>query len=295
MDFSNLKGSIVAIVTPFNDDSTVDFETLGKLIEWHIASGTDAILTLGTTGETSTMTQEEDNRVCKFMVDKVAKRVPVIAGAGSNSTQEMLERSLIFEKLGADALLIISPYYIKTNEEGMYRHFVTVADAVSIPCILYNVPGRTGCNISEAIVERLSKHPNICGIKEASGNMSYTMKIARYINDDFALFSGDDDLTVPMLSLGASGVMSVAANVVPSEIHGMVKDYLSGETQRALQTQLRLLSLINNLFTEVNPIPVKAALGMMGKCNEKMRLPLFPMSQGARDNLMCVMRDLEII
>ncbi len=295
MNLKELKGSIVALVTPFNEDGSIDFDSLGDLIEWHIASGTDAILTLGTTGETSTTTAEEDVNICKFTVDKVAKRVPVIAGAGSNSTQTMLEKSLKFEKLGADALLVISPYYNKTNEEGMCQHFYTTADAVNIPCILYNVPGRTGCTISESVVERLSKHPNICGIKEASGNMSFVAKIARYISDDFALYCGDDDLVVPMLSLGASGVISVAANIVPEEVHEMVKDFMMGETKRAAQTQLRLLRLINNLFTEVNPIPVKTALALMDKCNGKMRLPLYPMSDSAKKNLVDAMKEVGLI
>ncbi len=295
MKLKGLKGSIVALVTPFNVDGSVDYNKLAELIEWHIDSGTAAILTLGTTGESSTMTQEEDDAVCQFTIDKVAGRVPVIAGSGSNCTQVMLERSIKYQEMGADGLLIISPYYIKANDEGMYHHFATVADAVNIPCILYNVPGRTGCNISENVVKRLSTHPNICAIKEASGNMSYVAKISRYLTEDFALYSGEDDLVVPMLSLGASGVISVAANVMPAQVQNMVMDYLNGETNKASKTQLRLLRLINNLFTEVNPIPVKTALGLMGRCNDTMRLPLYQMSKPAKDDLEAAMKEVGLI
>ena len=180
MDITKLKGSIVALVTPFNGDGSINFEKLGELIEFHIENKTDAVLILGTTGESSTMTHEEDDAVCEYAVKRAAGRIPIIAGSGSNCTQTMLEKSLAYEKLGADGLLIISPYYNKANDEGMYRHFKTVADAVNIPCILYNVPGRTGCSISENVIARLKDHPNIMGIKEASGNMSYTAKIAKY-------------------------------------------------------------------------------------------------------------------
>ena len=181
-DMKGLSGSIVALVTPFAEDGSVDFGALGRLVDFHLENGTDALLTLGTTGESSTMSHEEDDEVCKFVVDRVAGRVPVIAGSGSNSTQTMLEKSLGFQKMGADGLLLITPYYNKSNEEGIYRHFTTVLDAVDIPCILYNVPGRTGCSISEKNVARLAKHPNAFGIKEASGNIGYATKIARYLS-----------------------------------------------------------------------------------------------------------------
>ena len=210
-----VRGSLVALVTPFHEDGSVNFEKLGELIDFHLENETDALVILGTTGESSTMSHEEDNAVCEYTVKRVAGRIPVICGSGSNDTRTMLEKSLSFERLGADGLLIITPYYNKANEEGIYRHFATVADAVKIPCILYNVPGRTGCSISEANVARLSKHPNIIGIKEASGNISYAAKIARYLSDDFVMYSGNDDMIVPMLALGASGVISVLANVAP--------------------------------------------------------------------------------
>ena len=272
-----LKGSIVALVTPFREDGSVNFEQLRQWVEWHIENKTDAILTLGTTGESSTMSHEEDDDVLRCVVETVAGRVPVIAGTGSNSTQTMLEKSQRAEALGADGLLLISPYYNKANAEGMYRHFAETADAVEIPCILYNVPGRTGCSIPVPVVERLAKHPNIAGIKEASGDMSYAMKIARCVGPDFALYSGNDDITVPLMSIGGSGVISVYANVMPAMCHQIVADWLGGDRARALENHLRYLQLMNDLFLEVNPIPVKAAMNMMGLNVGPMRLPLCEM------------------
>ena len=278
MDIRSLKGSIVALVTPFHADGSVNFEKLKELAEWHVASGTDAILALGTTGESSTMTHEEDDAVLRCVIEAAAGRGPVIAGTGSNSTQTMLEKSLRAEALGADGLLLITPYYNKGNPEGICRHFLTVADAVKIPCILYNVPGRTGCAISVENVERLAKHPNICGIKEASGDMSYAMKIAHCIGPDFALWCGNDDITIPLLSIGGSGVISVWANIQPRECHEMVMDYLEGRRERAVAAAVKYLDLMNGLFMEVNPIPVKTALNLMGKGAGPFRLPLCEMT-----------------
>ena len=280
-----VRGSLVALVTPFNDDGSVNFEKLGELIDFHLENETDALVILGTTGESSTMSHEEDNAVCEYTVKRVAGRIPVICGSGSNDTRTMLEKSLAFERLGADGLLIITPYYNKANEEGIYRHFATVADAVKIPCILYNVPGRTGCSISEANVARLSKHPNIIGIKEASGNISYAAKIARHLSDDFVMYSGNDDMIVPMLALGASGVISVLANVAPRETHRMVMDFLEGRVKESRDLQLKLLEVTNDLFIEVNPIPVKEALNLMGKDVGGYRFPLCPMTQAHRETL----------
>lgn len=280
-----VRGSLVALVTPFNDDGSVNFEKLGELIDFHLENETDALVILGTTGESSTMSHEEDNAVCEYTVKRVAGRIPVICGSGSNDTRTMLEKSLAFERLGADGLLIITPYYNKANEEGIYRHFATVADAVKIPCILYNVPGRTGCSISEANVARLSKHPNIIGIKEASGNISYAAKIARHLSDDFVMYSGNDDMIVPMLALGASGVISVLANVAPRETHRLVMDFLEGRVKESRDLQLKLLEVTNDLFIEVNPIPVKEALNLMGKDVGGYRLPLCPMTQAHRETL----------
>ena len=290
MTAKNLKGSIVALITPFHEDGSVNFEKLAQLVDFHLENDTDGLLILGTTGESSAMSHEEDDAVCEFVVKRVAGRVPVIAGSGSNCTQTMLEKSLSFEKLGADGLLLITPYYNKTNEEGMYNHLKTVADAVHIPCILYNVPGRTGCGISEDVVRRLSVHPNIMGIKEASGNLSYTAKIARYVNEDFALYSGNDDMVLPILSLGGSGVISVLANILPRQTHDMVMDYLNGDRQKALEAQLGLLDVINGLFLEVNPIPVKEAMNQMGMEVGGYRQPLGPLGEAARAKLTAALK-----
>ena len=295
MDIRNLKGSIVALVTPFHADGSVNFDKLRELVEWHIENKTDAILTLGTTGESSTMTHEEDDATLRCVIEAAAGRVPVIAGTGSNSTETMLEKSLRAEQLGADGLLLITPYYNKANAEGMYRHFVTVADAVHIPCILYNVPGRTGCAISVENVERLAKHPNICGIKEASGDMSYAMKIAHCVGPDFALWSGNDDITIPLLSIGGSGVISVWANVMPREVHDMVMDYLEGRREQAVATAVKYLDLANGLFMEVNPIPVKTALNMMGKEVGPFRLPLYEMTQAHQAQLWQLLQQAGVI
>ena len=290
-----IQGSIVAIVTPFHQDGSVNFSKLGELVDWQIQNGTDGIVALGTTGESATLTDEEDDAVCEYVLKRVNGRIPVIVGSGSNCTASMLEKSLRYQAMGAQGLLIIAPYYNKTNEEGMYRHFATVVDAVDIPCILYNVPGRTGCSISEGVVKRLAGHPNVMGIKEASGNMSYACKIARYLGPDFAMYSGNDDITVPILSIGGSGVISVLANILPHQTHDMVMAYLSGDTAAATAAQLRYLELINSLFLEVNPIPVKAALNMMGWEVGPCRMPLYEMSQGAAQRLRAAMEEAGLL
>ena len=290
-----IQGSIVAIVTPFHQDGSVNFSKLGELVDWQIQNGTDGIVALGTTGESATMTDEEDDAVCEYVLKRVNGRIPVIVGSGSNCTASMLEKSLRYQAMGAQGLLIIAPYYNKTNEEGMYRHFATVVDAVDIPCILYNVPGRTGCSISEGVVKRLAGHPNVMGIKEASGNMSYACKIARYLGPEFAMYSGNDDITVPILSIGGSGVISVLANILPQQTHDMVMAYLSGDTAAAIAAQLRYLELINSLFLEVNPIPVKAALNMMGWEVGPCRMPLYEMSQGAAQRLRAALEEAGLL
>lgn len=290
-----IQGSIVAIVTPFHQDGSVNFSKLGELVDWQIQNGTDGIVALGTTGESATMTDEEDDAVLEYVLKRVNGRIPVIVGSGSNCTASMLEKSLRYQAMGAQGLLIIAPYYNKTNEEGMYRHFATVVDAVDIPCILYNVPGRTGCSISEGVVKRLAGHPNVMGIKEASGNMSYACKIARYLGPDFAMYSGNDDITVPILSIGGSGVISVLANILPQQTHDMVMAYLSGDTAAATAAQLRYLELINSLFLEVNPIPVKAALNMMGWEVGPCRMPLYEMSQGAAQRLRAALEEAGLL
>lgn len=280
-----IKGSLVALVTPMNLDGSVNYEKLEELVEYHVANKTDGIVVIGTTGESSTLTHEEDEAVAKFVINKVKGRIPVVVGSGSNCTEVAVRQSVRFEKMGADALLVITPYYNKTNEEGMIKHFEAVADAVNIPVILYNVPSRTGCSISVRAVGELSKHKNIKGIKEASGNMSYVAQIAKYLNDDFVMYSGNDDIVVPMLSMGAFGVISVAANILPSQMHDMVFDFLEGRIEDARETQIKLLELINNLFIETNPIPIKEAMNYLGYNVGPNRLPLYKMSEKNADIL----------
>ena len=285
-------GSYVALVTPFQADGSVDFAKLRELVSWHLAQGTDGIVALGTTGESSTMSHEEDDEVARCIIETVNGKIPVIVGAGSNCTQTQLEKSRKYHDLGADGLLLITPYYNKANDEGMYRHFATVADAVDTPVILYNVPGRTGCAISPACCARLAAHPNIAGIKEASGNISYTAKIARLLSDDFCMFSGNDDMIVPVMSLGGCGVISVWANICPKECHDLVAAFASGDVAAARAMQLQYLELINALFCEVNPIPVKEAMNQLGMNVGGYRLPLCEISDAGRET---VRRALEVL
>ena len=292
MKFEHVQGSIVAMVTPFHADGSVNFDVLTQLLERQIAGGTDAILTLGTTGESAAMTHEEDASVVEHTLKVVNGRVPVIVGSGSNCTATQVEKSRLYASMGADALLLIAPYYNKANAEGMYRHFADTADAVDIPCILYNVPGRTGCSIPVGVVERLAKHPNVAGIKEASGDMAYAMSIARYLSDDFCMYCGNDDITVPLLSVGAKGVISVWANIMPREVHQMVADWMAGNHEAALREQLRCLDLIHALFMEVNPIPVKEAMNLMGLHAGAFRMPMYPMTDAHRAELAQRMREV---
>ncbi|WP_294731265.1 4-hydroxy-tetrahydrodipicolinate synthase [uncultured Faecalibaculum sp.] len=279
------KGSIVALVTPFCEDGSVNTEKLRELVEFHVSHDTDGILVLGTTGESSTMTEEEDDLAAKTVIEAAAGRIPVIVGAGSNNTATQLDKAKKYEKMGADGLLLISPYYNKANTEGLVRHFTTVADTVNIPIILYNIPGRTGMSIPVEVVERLSRHPMIQGIKEASGNISYAMNVSKLLNDDFVMYSGNDDIIVPMMGAGASGVISVLADVAPSQTHDMVSRYLNNDVQGALSLQRELLDLIHALFIEVNPIPVKEAMNLMGMDVGGYRLPLYPMEEQHREIL----------
>ena len=285
-------GSYVALVTPFQADGSVDFGKLRELVNWHLAQGTDGIVALGTTGESSTMSHEEDDDVARCIIETVNGKIPVIVGAGSNCTQTQLEKSRKYHDLGADGLLLIAPYYNKANDEGMYRHFATVADAIDTPVILYNVPGRTGCSISPACCARLAKHPNIAGIEEASGNISYTAKIARLLSDDFCMFSGNDDMIVPVMSLGGCGVISVWANICPKECHDLVAAFAAGDVATARAMQLRYLELINALFCEVNPIPIKEAMNQLGMNVGGYRLPLCEISDAGRET---VRRALEVL
>lgn len=288
-----LKGSMVALVTPMDEENRINYPKVAELLEWHIESGTDGLVILGTTGEASTMTFEEEKEFVAFCNDKIAKRVPMIVGSGSNSTATAISNSQAFAELGADYLLVVTPYYNKTNNEGMIRHFESIADSVTVPIIMYNVPSRTGCNITPEVVGKLAKHPNIIGIKEASGDMSYVMNISKYINENFALYSGNDDVIVPLLSVGGTGVISVWANIMPKEVHDLVRLYLDGKTAESLEIQIKYLDLIAALFYEVNPIPVKAALNWMGWEVGSLRMPLGEMGAEAYQRLVLVLERFE--
>lgn len=295
MNVRELTGSIVALVTPFSQDGSIDFDALARLVDFHLQNQTDGLLVLGTTGESSTMTHEEDNEVVQAVVKQVAGRIPVIAGSGSNCTRTMVEKSLAYQQLGADGLLIITPYYNKSNEEGIYLHLKEVADEVDIPCILYNIPGRTGCSISLRNIERLARHPNVMGLKEASGNVGFAADAARFISDDFRMYSGEDALTVPLMSLGASGTISVWANIQPRKTHRMCQAFLDGDVAAARNAQLAALPLIHCLFSEVNPIPVKEALAQVGLIEANYRLPLTTMSADAAQTLRIVLKEAGLV
>lgn len=271
------QGSGVALVTPFTKTG-VDFETLGKLVEYHIENGTDALIVCGTTGESTTMNDDEQLAVIKFVVDKVNKRIPVIAGTGSNNTMHSIHLSQEAERLGADGLLIITPYYNKTNERGLKLHFETIAKSVSLPIILYNVPGRTSMNIKPSLVCELAKIDNIVAVKEASGDLAQVAEICRLVPDDFAVYSGNDDSILQLLSVGGSGVISVLGNICPRETHDLVQKFFDGDLEGARKIQLDLKPLINALFIEVNPIPVKTAMNLLGFNVGDLRLPLAQMS-----------------
>lgn len=271
------KGSGVAIVTPFNKNG-VDFDKLGELLDWHVAQGTDAIIICGTTGESSTMSDDEKKAAIKYTVDKIAGRIPVIAGTGSNNTQHSIELSKYAEGVGCDGLLCVTPYYNKTTQKGLIAHYTAIADAVNIPIIVYNVPGRTGLNVNPDTLRTLSKHKNIAAVKEASGNISQIVQIGTFCNDEFYMYSGNDDQVVPLLSVGGIGVISVVANIAPKEMHDMVTKYLSGDVKGAMELQLRIKALNDALFCEVNPIPVKTAMNLLGYEVGELRLPLTEMT-----------------
>lgn len=285
-----ITGSMVALVTPFTEDGSVNYTRMRELVEWHIQEGTDSILVLGTTGETPTLTTEEEDEIVRIAIDQAAGRVPIVVGSGSNNTAKSVETSLKYEAMGADALLVIAPYYNKSNKQGMIQHFLTVADAVNTPIILYNVPGRTGCGISYDVLEAVSGHRNIVGIKEASGDMSLVCKFSKLINDNFTVYSGNDDINVPLMSMGGGGVISVLANILPGVAHELAAACLNGDFETARGIQLKYMDLINALFIETNPIPVKEAMNMMGLNAGGYRLPLYPM---AEENRAVLRRELE--
>lgn len=289
-------GAGVAIVTPMHEDLSVNFEKLGELIEEQIAGGTDAIIICGTTGEASTLSHSEHLRAIKYTVDKVAGRIPVVAGTGSNSTETAVMLSTEAEKYGADALLLVTPYYNKATQKGLYQHFKTVADAVKIPIILYNVPSRTGCNIlPETAVKMAKEIENIVAIKEACGNISQVAKLMQLADGCLDVYSGNDDQIVPTLSLGGKGVISVLSNVAPKETHDIVAKYLDGDVKGSCDLQLKAIPLIDALFCEVNPIPVKAALNIQGKNVGLPRLPLTEMEPQNQERLKKAMEEFGVL
>lgn len=277
-------GSGVALITPFNNKNEINFEKLRELLEFHIANKTDAVIVTGTTGESSTMTDEEKLAVIKFSVETVNKRIPVIAGTGSNNTKHAVEMSIKAQELGADGLLVVTPYYNKGNENGIYNHYKLIAESVDIPVILYNVPGRTGVNLSINLLKKLAQIKNIIAIKEASGNISYAAEIAREV-PGLDIYSGNDDMIVPLLSLGGKGVISVSANIIPETVHNMTYAFFERDNDTARELQLKYNDLVNALFIEVNPVPVKEAMNFLGYNVGECRLPLGEMSEENKNTL----------
>ncbi len=283
-------GVATAIVTPLTRDG-VDYKKFGELIEWQISEGVDAIVAVGTTGEGSTLSDAEHKEAIKFCVDKVAGRIPVIAGTGSNDTAYAIELTKFSCEVGADAMLLVTPYYNKATQKGLIESFRAIADASTKPCILYNVPGRTGCNLLPSSVLALADHPNIVAIKEACGNISQIAELISLVGDKLDVYSGNDDQIVPILSLGGKGVISVLSNILPKETCEICDKFFEGDVRGSAALQLKLLPLINALFCEVNPIPVKAAVAAMGYCENYLRLPLTPMEEEHEKVLLSLMRE----
>lgn len=288
-------GAGVAIVTPMNADGSINYDEFGRIIDFQIENGTDAIVVCGTTGESATMTDEEHVECIRYCVDRVNRRVPVIAGTGSNDTKYAVDLSIEAEKLGADALLVVTPYYNKTSQRGLIAHFTAIADSVNIPIILYNVPSRTGVNIALETYDVLANHKNICAVKEASGNISAIAKIVEKCGDRLDIYSGNDDQIVPIMSLGGKGVISVLSNVCPKEAHDIAQLCLDNNFAEAARLQIKYLDLCNNLFIDVNPIPVKEAMNLMGFNAGECRLPLLKMEQGKIDALTASMKKVGLI
>lgn len=290
------EGAGVALITPFKENGEVNFEKLEELVEEQIAGGTDAIIACGTTGESSTMTHEEDDEVIRFICNKVNHRISVIAGTGSNCTREAVSKSIAAEKAGADGLLVVTPYYNKATQKGLIQHFTTIANAVSIPVILYHIPGRTGVTMKpETIVTLCKEVPNIVGVKEASGDFSAIAEIMHLSGGEIDVYSGNDDQIVPLLAMGGKGVISVLSNVAPRQTHEICASFFRGDVETSRRMQLEALPLINALFCEVNPIPVKAALNLMGKEVGPMRLPLTTMEEQNQERLAKAMREYGIL
>ncbi len=287
------EGSGVALVTPYTE-SGIDYEKLGELIDWQIENKTDAIVICGTTGEAATMTDAERKETIEFAVKRVNKRIPVIAGTGSNNTAYSIELSKYAEKVGVDGVLLVTPYYNKSTQKGVIEHFKAIASNIEVPVILYNVPGRTGISLKPETVFELSKVENIKAIKEASGDISLVAEIARLCGEDFYIYSGNDDMVVPILSLGGKGVISVVANILPLDTHNMVMEYLKGDVKASRRSQLKMNGVINALFIETNPIPVKTAMNLMGMNAGKFRLPLTTMEDKNKKVLIGFMEEYGI-
>jgi 4-hydroxy-tetrahydrodipicolinate synthase len=287
-------GSFVAIVTPFRKGK-VDEQSFASLIEWQIANGTNGIVPCGTTGESATLSHEEHNRVVELTVEVVNRRVPVIAGSGSNSTDEAIALTRHAKQAGADGALLITPYYNKPTQEGLYRHYKAVAEAVELPLVLYNIPGRTGVNMLPATIARLSAIKNIVGVKEGSGSVQQASDIVQMCGERLTVLAGDDVLTLPIMAVGGKGVITVTANLVPADMANLVKAFATGKLEEARRIHFRLSPLFAALFYETNPIPVKEALGMMGKIDPELRLPLCAMATDTREKLARVLKDLGLI
>ena len=283
-------GAATAIITPLTETG-IDYEQFARLIEWQIAEGIDAIVVVGTTGEGPTLTDEEHREAIRFCVEQVAGRVPVIAGTGSNDAAYAISLTQFACEVGADAMLLVTPYYNKATQAGLIQFFTTIADASTKPCILYNVPSRTGCNLQPKTVAALAEHPRIVGIKEAAGDISQVAQIAALCGDKLDIYSGNDDQIVPILSLGGKGVISVLSNLLPKETSAMCHLYFDGKVKESAAMQLQYLPLIDALFCEVNPIPVKAAMTAMGYCDNRLRLPLTPMEPQHEAQLLALMRE----
>ncbi|HIQ40993.1 MAG TPA: 4-hydroxy-tetrahydrodipicolinate synthase [Sulfurivirga caldicuralii] len=289
------KGSIVALVTPMTEDERVDYDALADLIEFHIEQGTDGIVTVGTTGESATLDHQEHCEVMRFTVEQVARRIPVIAGTGSNSTREAIELTRCAKEIGADAALLVAPYYNKPTQEGLYQHYKTVAEVVALPQILYNVPGRTACDILPQTVVRLAQIDNIIGIKEATGDLSRVPEIQRRVDSDFMLYTGDDATAIDFILKGGHGGISVTANVAPKAVHDAYAAALAGDEQRARQIDAPLADLHATLFCESNPIPVKWALQRMGKIGPTLRLPLTPLSEACQGKVEAALKTAGVL
>ena len=288
------QGMATAMVTSMDAQGDIDYDAMGRFIDWQIDCGINALVVMGTTGENATIEPEDQTAVIRYTVERAAGRIPVIAGTGTNNTEHVLRNTREACRVGADAVLVVTPYYNKATQNGLIKHFYTVADASTVPVIVYNVPGRTGVNIQPKTLAALAEHPNIAGVKEASGNMAQMVEMAAVCGDKMDIYSGEDALTVPMMAMGAKGTISVLSNVVPRESVAMTDACLAGDYKTAAAWQCRLLPLINALFSEVNPIPAKAAVSAMGFGEDSLRLPLTPMEDATRRKLYEEMRKLGI-